>query len=55
LNYPENYFFKIKITRKPVCNVSEGTANINKEWGTVVTERYGMCQKNEEGGWHSKI
>jgi len=49
LNYPENYFFYIKITNKPVCNISEGTAKINKQWGTIVAGEYGVCQKNEEG------
>jgi len=32
-----------------VCNVSAGTAKINKQWGTVVAGQYGVCQKNEEG------
>ena len=35
--------------------VSEGTANINKQWGTVVAEQYGMCQNSEEGGRQQKL
>ena len=38
-----------------MCIVSEGTANINKHWGTVVAERYGMCQNSEEGGRQQKM